>query len=261
MSRASIVIVGTEITKGAVQDTNSHWLARRLTELGFEVRRVIIVPDVAEDIGWAVTSSLDVSDVVLVTGGLGFTEDDVTVSAVSRALGLELVYSRQAEEMIRLRVEGEPTYQLKAAYIPKGSRPLINPIGVSPGVHIRIGDKHVFLLPGVPAEMMAVFEGGVVPVLMLVGPGTFAKWINVVTDHDKESLVDQMIKPLREKYREAYFKTHASTPVRVSILVSSKKSSELEKLVSEIVDDVKKVLKVKLIEIHDASRGDKERNG
>lgn len=251
MSRAAIVVVGSEILKGLIQDTNSNWLAGRLTELGFDVRRVIVVPDSVEDIEWALLTALETAEVVVVTGGLGFTEDDITALATAKALGLDLVFSQEAAEMIRRRVHGEPTYQLKAAYVPRGSRPMFNPVGVSPGIHLQVGEKHVFLLPGVPAEMKAVFEHEVARILIALSPRVYVKMISVVTEHEKETAVEQAIKPLRERYRSVYFKTHASTPVRLSVLVASRTQEGLEELISSVLEEIKRTLKLRSVEVRE----------
>ncbi|MEM4731894.1 MAG: competence/damage-inducible protein A [Desulfurococcaceae archaeon] len=249
MIKAAIVVVGSEILRGVVQDTNSHWLASRLTELGFEVVRIVVVPDDYESVEWAVHSSLEIADVVVTTGGLGFTEDDITVPAVARALGLELQLSQEAVEYIRRRVGGEPTYQLKAAYVPKGGKPLYNPAGVSPGVYLRIGGKHVFMLPGVPLELKAVFENEVVQILETIPGRRYVKRVEVLTLHEREAEVDHLLKPLREKFRNVYFKTHASKPVKLSIIVVASTQSELENLLGKVLEDLKQSIRVQSVEL------------
>lgn len=247
MKKASIVVVGSEILKGLIQDTNSHWLARKLTELGFEVTRIVAVPDRYDDIEWALKAALDASDVVVVTGGLGFTEDDITLAAAARALGLRLVLSDRALEMIKKRVGGELTYQVKAAYIPEGSEPLYNEVGVSPGVHLVFKDKHLFFLPGVPREMTAMFEKYVAPLLVLLAGATYVKQVEVETLHEREAEVDELIRPLRAKYRSVYFKTHATTPVRVSLVIVAGTPGELEELARRVLTELQAVLRVKQV--------------
>lgn len=247
MTSACIVTVGTEITRGLIQDTNSPWLASRLSSYGVVVRRIISVPDERGEIAWAVKSCLEVADIVVVSGGMGFTRDDVTVEAVAEALGLKLVFSSEAFEMIRSRVGGEVTYQVKAAYIPEGSRPLYNRVGVSPGVHIVLGSKHIFLLPGVPGEMRALFEDHVAP--LLLSTRKYTRIITVKTGHSVESEVDRLIEPLRAKYTWAYFKTHAKTPVELVVVIEASSPGELEERSRELVEELSKRLRVESLEL------------
>jgi len=250
IKRASIVVVGTEILRGLVQEVNSHWLVKKLAEIGLDVARVVIVPDDYGAIAWALESSIEVSDVVLVTGGLGFTEDDITLDAAARALNLKLVLNAEAVELLKKRVGERFQGYIKAAYIPEGGRPLYNSVGISPGVHLSIdgGNKDIFFLPGVPVEMVRMFEEHVEPILR----NKYARYtarISVVTEHSKESDVDSLIADIKKKYREAYFKTHASVPVAVSILVPAHSQSELKQKVESIVNELKRLVKVRSIEV------------
>jgi len=247
-ARAAIVVVGSEILRGVVQDTNSHYLAKRLTELGFSVTRIIAVPDSHEDIAWALRESMSAADVVVATGGLGFTRDDITLEAAAAVLGRRLVLSAEALEMVKSRLSGEVTYQVKAAYIPEGSKPLYNPVGVSPGVYLRVGEKHLFFLPGVPREMVGVFEESVAPLLLKAFGGAFSKTITVVTRHEREAEVDELIAPLRSKYPDVYFKTHATTPVRLSVTITAESREELEEKCERVVRDLKSALRAERVE-------------
>lgn len=247
--KASIVVVGSEILRGVVQDTNSYWLAKRLTELGVNVVRIIAVPDGYEDIEWALKASLSVAEVVIVTGGLGFTEDDITLEAASRALGLKLVLNEDALEMIKRRVRGEVSYQVKAAYIPEGAVPLYNEVGVSPGVLLEYGGKYVVFLPGVPREMMAIFESSVVPLVLRVRGKAYTRRIEVETEHAVETEVDKLMTPLRKKYRDVYFKTHAVKPVKLTVLVSAETPDQLEEITKSLLEDLRFTLRVKAVKI------------
>lgn len=243
---ACIVTVGSEITRGLVQDTNSNWIANKLTSHGVLVKRIITVPDEKEEIKWALRSCLETAELVVTTGGLGFTHDDITVEAVADALGLKLVLSIEALNMIKSRVKGEVTYQVKAAYIPEGSRPLYNRVGISPGVHIVVGSKFIFLLPGVPGEMKAIFEDYVEP--LVLQSGVYSKTIIVKTRHTYESQVDRLLEPLRSKYTWAYFKTHAKTPVEITVIVRANSLLELEERVNALIVDLQRTLEVQGVE-------------
>ncbi|MEL9999879.1 MAG: competence/damage-inducible protein A [Desulfurococcaceae archaeon] len=245
MRKASIIVIGSEILRGLVQDTNSWWLAGKLTEMGFSVIRIIAVPDDEGEIAWALKSSLEVADVVVVTGGLGFTKDDITLSAAAKALGLRLVLSEDAVEMLKRKVKGEEVqYYIKAAHIPEGGKPLYNQVGISPGVYLEINGKDLFFLPGVPAEMTKMFEDRVKPLLEGRSRGYMAR-ITITTDYTKESEVDSLVAQLREKHSDVYFKTHATVPVVLSVLVSSSSQKDLQVKLDRIIEELKKVIKIR----------------
>jgi len=242
-----IVVIGSEITKGIIQDTNSHWIANRVTNMGLEVKRIIAVPDEAPEIAWALKNCLESTSIVFTTGGLGFTSDDITLKAIAETLGLKLVLSIEALEMIKNRLSREPSYQVKAAYLPEGAKPLYNRVGISPGVYLVYHSKHLFVLPGVPSEMKAIFEDHVVPVLSNLVK-SYSKRIIIKTRHASEAEVDNRVRDIREKYPWAYIKTHAKNPVEVSILVLAESPRELEERIHLLIEKLRENLEVSSIE-------------
>jgi molybdenum cofactor synthesis domain-containing protein len=151
----AVVTVGDELLAGETVDTNAAWLAERLTARGATVRRVATVPDAVDEIAGVVESYRDAYDAVLVTGGLGPTHDDVTVDGVAAALGRRVVENEVALSWL-VEEGGYAREDLAAgtADLPAGARPLHNEVGVAPGCVAG----SVYVLPGVPAEMKAMFE-------------------------------------------------------------------------------------------------------
>jgi len=169
--QAEIIAVGTEIAMGRIQDTNSPWIARRVAGLGAFIRRITIVPDNEGDLLEALKAALERHrDILIVTGGMGPTEDDLTVSCVAHLLGLPLVAH---EDTIRAFVERrglEDRSQLspgaiKMATVPQGAEVGQNPVGWAPCLHLRSGGTDIFVLPGPPREMRATFDAHVLPAL------------------------------------------------------------------------------------------------
>ena len=150
--RAAVVTVGDELLAGEVRDTNSGWLCARLADRGVRTERVTTVPDRAGDIARVVNEHRAAYDAVLVTGGLGPTPDDVTMAAVGAALGREVVVHEDALADVRER--GYDSDGTAFARLPEGARFLPNDRGVAPGAVV----DSVYVLPGVPAEMRAMFE-------------------------------------------------------------------------------------------------------
>jgi nicotinamide-nucleotide amidase len=167
MLRIRIVSTGYEVLRGFTVDTNSAWLARRATEAGATVASSETVGDDAEAIGEAIRAAASDADVVLVTGGLGPTEDDRTREGLAIAAGVGLAHDEAAWEAVRAsfaRAGREPAeVQRRQALLPVGSRAYPNPEGIAPAVERAVGEAAVLLLPGPPREMRAVFAAHVLP--------------------------------------------------------------------------------------------------
>lgn len=153
---AVVLTVGDEIVSGDVENTNASWLARRLSELGLEVRLLAAVRDSVDDIAAVLRAEMDRVGVVIVTGGLGGTPDDLTREAVAEAF--DAACEEVPELAVRLRERfsgrGLGDYAARWAKLPRGAVPLENPLGGAPG--FVLGNVHV--LPGLPREMEAMFE-------------------------------------------------------------------------------------------------------
>ena len=153
--RVALVTVGDELLAGDTVNTNAAWLGGRLVERGATVERVTVVPDRVGDIARIVNEYHAEYDAVVVTGGLGPTHDDVTMDGVASAFGREV--TRSEEALVWLEDHGGYAREDLAegtADIPAGARMLPNHEGVAPGCVI----ESVYVLPGVPAEMKAMFE-------------------------------------------------------------------------------------------------------
>jgi molybdenum cofactor synthesis domain-containing protein len=153
MRAAVILTIGSELVSGDVVDTNGAWLARELEALGVPVRLIAAVPDDIDVIAGFVREEAARADVVLVTGGLGGTPDDVTREAIAAAFGVEQREVPEVAAALRARFTRNPDYAARWARLPAGSRPLENPLGGAPGFAIA----NVYVFPGLPAEMVAMF--------------------------------------------------------------------------------------------------------
>ena len=153
---AVVLTVGNEIVFGDVENTNASWLARRLAELGLEVRLLAAVRDSVEEVSSFLQAEMVRATVVIVTGGLGGTPDDLTREAVAEAFGVatEEIPELAASLRDRFGPRGLGEYAAKWARIPRGAEPIENPLGGAPG--FVLGNVHV--LPGLPREMEAMFE-------------------------------------------------------------------------------------------------------
>ena len=153
MATASILTIGNELVSGDVANTNGSWLAKRLAPLGVAVRSIASLPDEIETVAEFVRADSPRVDFLLVTGGLGGTPDDLTREAIAHAFSVPQEEAPELAAALRARFTRDPEYAARWALLPRGSRPLENPLGGAPGFAI----ENVYVMPGLPAEMEAMF--------------------------------------------------------------------------------------------------------
>jgi nicotinamide-nucleotide amidase len=182
---AEILAIGDEIASGQLLDTNTQWLSQRLGELGVRVLYHTTVGDELEPCAGVFHRAIARADVVVATGGLGPTADDLTRQAIAQAAGRELLLDPQALEHVRRmfarRRRAMPPQNEQQALIPAGGQMIDNPHGTAPGIYLEVpregeatGCCHVFALPGVPAEMEQMWHQSVAGKLREMGAG---RWI------------------------------------------------------------------------------------
>jgi molybdenum cofactor synthesis domain-containing protein len=239
-----IISVGNELLSGITRNSNAHWLADQIAGVGGIVKRVTVIPDELVEISAVVQESLARKpDILVTTGGLGATYDDLTLEAVAIALDKQVVLDSRAVKLLqksfrRHRFKNELSEsQLKMAKIPEKSIPIANPVGSAPGVAEQIGKTKIFCLPGVPTEMKAMFERHILP-LVKKGVGRFAaREINYnVRDVTEAMMAPMLTKIVKSHPREAiYIKTHPrgyygkNTPrIRVQLISRGKNEKEVK---------------------------------
>src|SRR5262245_41443416 len=210
--RAEIISIGDELTSGQRLDTNSQWLSERLNELGVAVAFHTTVGDNLQDNIAVFRTAIGRADVVVATGGLGPTADDLTRDAIAMTVGIELVQDDAALEHIRKlfarRGRPMPERNLLQAQFPRGSRVVPNPHGTAPGIDLTVSREccppcRVFALPGVPAEMFAMWHATVAPAIQAAKPAKRVirhRRIKCfgVGESDLEAMLPDMIRRQRE---------------------------------------------------------------
>ncbi len=163
----AILSIGTEVARGEIVNTNASWLAAELTEAGFTVGAIEVMPDDVDRMAAAIRRLAAEHRFVVATGGLGPTTDDLTAAAAARAAGVELVRDESSLLAIRRRVEGRGgslnPAQEKQADVPAGAEILPNSDGTAPGFALQLGNATAYFLPGVPREMRRMFGDQVLP--------------------------------------------------------------------------------------------------
>jgi nicotinamide-nucleotide amidase len=172
----ALLSIGTELTRGEIVNTNAAWLASELTAAGFNVTAIETAPDDLDTVAATIKRLAGAYRLVIATGGLGPTTDDLTARAAARAAGVELVRDESALLAIRRRVEARgktmnPGLE-KQADVPAGCETLPNANGTAPGFLLHFGETTAFFLPGVPREMRRMFTEQVLPRVRPVAPNT-----------------------------------------------------------------------------------------
>ncbi|HEY3095122.1 MAG TPA: molybdopterin-binding protein [Nitrososphaera sp.] len=212
-----ILCVGNELLSGITLNSNAHWLAGQIAAAGGVVKRVNVVRDDLPEISATVRETLARKpDILLITGGLGVTYDDMTLEGVALALDKKMVLDSRAVGMLKKsyavrKLDYELTEaRLKMAKIPEGSTPIQNLLGSAPGVTFQAGETKIFCLQGVPREMKAIFEKHVMP-LLKKGVGRF---VALEVNYNVRAVTEAMIAPALASIvgshpKEAiYLKTH-----------------------------------------------------
>lgn len=175
MTRVELITVGDELLSGLVLNSNVGRVADALAAVGLGLTLVCDVSDDVDEIVAAALAAADRADVVLFSGGLGPTSDDLTRDALARAAGVELDFDPAVADGLRARYAEwgipMPEQVLRQAEVPRGAELLPNPRGSAPGLSMRIRGARVLALPGVPGELQAMLDGSVVPILADLVPG------------------------------------------------------------------------------------------
>lgn len=241
-----ILTVGTELLLGRVLDTNSSDLARALGLIGIRVRFRTAVGDRMRDMEEAVLHALTRCDLVILTGGLGPTEDDLTREAVARVSGVDLEFRQELMDRIEAVFQKigyrMPENNRKQAYIPAGSLAVPNPVGTAPGFIAEIDGKPVVCLPGVPHELKYLMETRISPWLKkrfsLDQSRVYTRVLRVVGMG--ESKVDRLVGDLMKEGRNPEVALLASEgEIQVQITAQGSRPSELKESVEILEREIR----------------------
>ena len=167
--KIGFLTIGTEILLGDTVNTNLTNLGKRLNDNGFKLEKELTIPDRKEEIEQALKFLLQVCDVVITSGGLGPTEDDITKETIAESLSLDLELDEDHLEWMKERWKARglimPDTNVKQAYIPASSEKLLNTQGTAPGIKINLDNKFIFIFPGPPREFIPLIEDELIPFL------------------------------------------------------------------------------------------------
>jgi molybdenum cofactor synthesis domain-containing protein len=250
-----LFIIGNELLIGEIQDTNTHWLCHELHRIGGMVTRVTLLRDELDVIAAELQRALQRGPRVIITsGGLGPTMDDLTLTAVAAGTGCQLRLDETALGMIRQRYDeltargvltegGLNPAREKMAVLPAGSMPLHNPVGTAPAVLLDVGATTIISLPGVPSELKGIFAGSLQPFLN----ETFSRGAAVIRTIsvlcNDESIMEPVLSKVVREHQEIYLKSLATTlgenrEIDITITAIGRSDAGLENLVETAMNDL-----------------------
>lgn len=243
MLSAEIIAVGSELLTPERSDTNSLWLTEKLNEIGIQVRLKTVVGDDAERLEEAIKDAFHRSSVVITTGGLGPTEDDITRAVAARAIGRELIFKQEVLDEISRKFERfgrkMPETNRRQAFVIEGAEVLPNPNGSAPGILFAENDKFLIVLPGPPREMKPMFETGVLPRLKeKAGDKVVRRRILRVVGMG-ESALDEQIAPIYKEYANPQTSIlFNKTEIEIHLTVQADSVAEAARLLDELSDRI-----------------------
>ncbi len=237
--RAETISIGTELLLGEITDTNAVWIAQRLAEVGVDLYFRTTVGDNVGRIVDAIKHALTRADVIITTGGLGPTIDDMTREAVARATNRDLVLDDNLLAQIRERFSKWSTpmseNNVRQAYVPRGATPIENPVGTAPVFIVEIDEHYVISLPGVPREMKFLMETRILPWLReKTGDERIILSKTLRTCAIGESLVDSKITDLEESTNPTVGLLAHPGQTDVRVTAKAKTRAEAEALIKEM---------------------------
>jgi molybdenum cofactor synthesis domain-containing protein len=249
-----ILVVGNEILIGKTLDTNSNWIAKRIVKYGHKLKRITTIEDDIDIISKTLKTILKRKpDLLITTGGLGPTFDDMTLEGIAKGLNRELEINQHAYNSIKkayehaykrgiLKLEGMTKEREKMSYLPQGSTPLPNIRGTAPGVKLKEEETSIFILPGVPAEMKAIFLNVIKPILKekkgkFVEKGLFFMGIG-------ESQIAPYTTKLEEKYPQLWIKTHPriGLSLEVEISITAFNVENGDEIAEQALDEIREII-------------------
>lgn len=238
-----MIAVGTEILLGNIVNTNAAYLAEKCAGLGLSCYYQDVVGDNEERLCETIKTALSRADILLISGGLGPTQDDLTKEAAAKVLGRPLYLHEESREAIRRFFEKRgmeiTDNNWKQAMVPEGCIVVENPNGTAPGIIMAENDKHVILMPGPPNELVPMFETSIMPYLSkLQSCVIYSQTVKIcgVGESKLETMVQDMIETQTNPTIATYAKTGE---VHLRVTARAEDEKEAKKLVKPVVKELK----------------------
>ena len=243
MLSAEIIAIGSELLTPDRTDTNSLWLTEKLNEIGIEVKLKTIVGDDEMRLEETVKDALKRSEIVITTGGLGPTEDDITRQVAARAIERELIFREDLAEELRQRFRKwgreMPEINKRQAFIIEGARVLPNPNGSASGMLVETGGKYLAIFPGPPRELKPMFESYVLPEFKKMAGKIIVRRKILRVSGMGESAIDEAIAPIYKEYKSVQTSILFNrSEVEIHLIAHSESEAEAEQILQELSDKI-----------------------
>lgn len=255
MLTAEIIAIGSELLTPTKTDTNSLWLTEKLNEIGIEVKLKTIVGDDEARLEETIKDALKRSDMVITTGGLGPTEDDITRKISAQAVGRELIFHPElvSDLIERFRRWGRemPEINKRQAFVIEGASILPNPNGSAVGMAIKMGEKFFVILPGPPRELKPMFENYVLPTLRESAGEIFVRRKILRVTGMGESAADELIAPIYTRYKNPQTATLFNrSELEIHLTATAKTKTEADALNEELAAKIVEKLGVAVFSVN-----------
>ena len=258
-TKVEVLAIGNEILLGLIEDTNSNYLCRVVRGVGGRVRHIAVLPDEIDAIALDLRASLQRgAELIFTCGGLGPTDDDLTLAGIAKAIGRKLEINAAAQEFVERRYRDFASQgyvssadlseaRLKMARLPEGARVLENPLGAAPAVVVEVNGAVIVSLPGVPAELKSIVEGPLQDLLARVfGRGSYREHEITVGCGDESELAPAL-RRVASRHPEVYIKSRAShfgpdTRFRIVISATAATADEADRMIASAASDLTRTL-------------------
>jgi len=246
--KAEIISIGSEILKGQIIDTNASYIAQKLTQLNIDVEYISAVGDETKSLLSLLRIASKRSDIVITTGGLGPTEDDITYQTIAQAFEIKLIKYPEAEKSLKHflnRIDTKLSLSnLKQAYLPENSKIIINKYGTAPAMILEKDNKIICSLPGVPREMKKLVEENLIPYLKNnFTPSEIKKSKTLKITGLGESSVNELIRDYINNQTNFSFGIYASPEnIQIQINAHAPTEKEVDSLLKNSANDLNDIL-------------------
>jgi nicotinamide-nucleotide amidase len=244
--KAEICSIGTEILLGEIQDTNAQYISSRLPALGIDLYYMSQIGDNLERLSEVIGRAWERSDLVITTGGLGPTEDDLTREAIARVLGEEMTVDTELEQQLRQFFERRgfpmPERNLKQVMLIPSSRAIPNPRGTAPGWWVERDGRVIVAMPGPPSEMVRMWQEEVAPELERRRPGAVLITRTLKTAGLGEGNVDELISPLLKSANPTIGVYARADGVQLRIAAKAPTQEEARRLIEPLEEEIRSLL-------------------
>lgn len=246
--KAEIISIGSEILRGQITDTNANFIAQKLAELSIDLNYISAVGDNQKMLLSLLKKALSRSDLIITTGGLGPTEDDITYQVIAKTLHLKLIKSPEAEKNLKrilhsIKIKLSPS-NLKQAYLPEGAKVIINKYGTAPAMILEKDNKIISSFPGVPYEMKKLIEENLIPYLKeKFPPSVIKKSKTLKITGLGESSVNELIRNYINEQTNFSFGIYANPEdIQIQITTQSPTEKEVDQLLQFSSNQLTKIL-------------------